>query len=58
VEDLRQKGMNITAFAANVGSSDEVTAMFKAIEDRFDRLDILVNNVGMNILTPVCNRNR
>jgi len=52
VEDLRQKGMNITAFVANVGRSDEVTAMFKAIEDRFDRLDILVNNVGMNILTP------
>ena len=42
VEDLRQKGMNITAFVANVGRSDEVTAMFKAIEDRFDRLDILV----------------
>ena len=52
VEDLRQKGMNITALMANVGSSDEVTAMFTAIEDRYDKLDILVNNVGMNILTP------
>jgi NAD(P)-dependent dehydrogenase (short-subunit alcohol dehydrogenase family) len=52
VEDLNQKGVEVAAFRANVGSSEEVTGLFQSIEDRFGRLDILVNNVGMNILTP------
>jgi len=52
VADLGQKGVDVAAFRANVGSSDEVDDLFQSIEDRFGRLDILVNNVGMNILTP------
>lgn len=51
-DEFRQKGMDVTAITANVGRSDEVTALFKGVEERFGRLDILVNNVGMNILTP------
>ena len=51
-EAFVQKGMDITGFAANVGRSDEVTALFQGVEERFGKLDILVNNVGMNILTP------
>ena len=35
-----------------MGRSDEVTALFQGVENRFGKLDILVNNVGMNILTP------
>ncbi|MBW2110937.1 MAG: glucose 1-dehydrogenase [Deltaproteobacteria bacterium] len=52
VEDFGRKGMNLAAHVANVGRSEDVNALFKAVEDRFDRLDILVNNVGMNIFTP------
>lgn len=52
VLDLGHKGLDITAFMANVGRSDEVTALFQGVENRFGKLDILVNNVGMNILTP------
>jgi len=52
VDDLGQKGLDVAAFRANVGSSDEVAALFRWVEEHFGRLDILVNNVGMNILTP------
>jgi len=52
VEDFGQKGNRVAAFRANVGSSQEMAGLFQSIEDRFGKLDILVNNVGMNILTP------
>ena len=52
VADLGGKGLNVAAFRANVGRSDEVAALFQSVEERFGKLDILVNNVGMNILTP------
>jgi len=52
IQELGQKGVDVAAFRANVGSSDEVDTLFQSIQERFGKLDILVNNVGMNILTP------
>ncbi len=52
VEDFSQAGLDVVTQVANVGKSDQVTGLFQAIEKRFGKLDILVNNVGMNILTP------
>ena len=52
VEDFGQAGLDVMTQVANVGKSDQVTGLFQAIEKRFGKLDILVNNVGMNILTP------
>ena len=37
---------------ANVGKPDQVARLFESIQADFEKLDILVNNVGMNILTP------
>ena len=37
---------------ANVGKPDQVARLFESIQADFGKLDILVNNVGMNILTP------
>jgi len=45
-------GLEVMTCAANVGKADQVGALFQAVEDRFGRLNILVNNVGTNILTP------
>lgn len=50
--ELGQRGWEVAAYKANVGSSEEMAGLFHAIEGRFGRVDILVNNVGMNILTP------
>jgi NAD(P)-dependent dehydrogenase (short-subunit alcohol dehydrogenase family) len=52
VEDFRSRGMDVLAGAANAGESNQVAELLRAVEDKFGRLDILVNNVGMNILTP------
>ena len=51
-KEFGEMGLEIMAQVANVGKSDQVGALFQAVEGQFGRLDILVNNVGMNILTP------
>jgi 2-deoxy-D-gluconate 3-dehydrogenase len=52
VDEFGKTGKNVVAKVANVGKSQDVAALFQEIEERYDKLDILVNNVGMNILTP------
>lgn len=47
-----QLGGDVMAIAAHIGKPDQVEAMFGQIKDRFSGLDILVNNVGMNLMTP------
>ncbi len=38
--------------AAHVAEEEQVERLFEAVLARFGRLDILINNVGMNLLTP------
>jgi len=47
-ETLREtvSEVNGTAIVADVSSYDSVTALFGAVEDRWGRLDLLVNNAG------------
>ena len=52
VEDLGKMGFDIMAEATDVSKSDQVASLFQAVEDRFGKLDILVNNVGINMMTP------
>jgi len=52
VEDLEKAGARVTALPAHVGKGDQVAALMRSIDESFGRLDILVNNVGTNILTP------
>ncbi len=52
VEAFRRQGHEIIAQPAHVGKADQVVALFQAISDQLGGLDILVNNVGMNLLTP------
>ncbi len=46
VDELIQKGKKAIALQANLENSDEVIGLFTEIEQKFGRLDILVNNVG------------
>jgi NAD(P)-dependent dehydrogenase (short-subunit alcohol dehydrogenase family) len=52
VEDFHTRGLDLMAMGANVGKADQVKKLIQAIEQKYGRLDILINNVGMNILTP------
>ena len=51
VQEFRNQGLDVFAQSANVGQSDDVKTLFDAVAERFGRLDIVVNNVGTNILT-------
>jgi 2-deoxy-D-gluconate 3-dehydrogenase len=52
VEEFHTRGLDLMAVCANIGKSDQVKALIQAIGKKFGRLNILINNVGMNILTP------
>jgi NAD(P)-dependent dehydrogenase (short-subunit alcohol dehydrogenase family) len=52
-DEFKKHGLDVVAEVAHAGKSDQLTALFKSIDERFGKLDILVNNVGTNVLTPL-----
>ncbi len=52
VKNFKNEGLEVAARPAHVAKAEDVSSLFKDLDKRFGRLDILVNNVGMNILTP------
>lgn len=50
--EFKEKGLDVTPMAAHIAKSDQVGALFDFIEREYGGLNILVNNVGMNIMTP------
>ena len=52
LEDFRKKGLQVMARTANMGQPAQVAALFSAVDEEYGGLDILVNNVGTNLLTP------
>lgn len=47
VREIRALGVDAMALKADVSRPGEVRAMFRAVERRFGRLDVLVNNAGV-----------
>ncbi len=50
-DELRAEDIKVNGYVAHVGKSEEITSLFKGINELTGKLDVLVNNVGMNILT-------
>ncbi len=44
-------GDNVLAIKAHIARQEEVDKLFDTTIDKFGRLDVLINNVGMNLLT-------
>jgi len=53
VEKVVKSGGKGLAVQADVSRADEVNSMFDDIVNRFERIDILVNNVGITIGSPL-----
>lgn len=53
VAAVRERGRDAEAFAADVRDKDQVRDLVAAIEDRFGRIDGLVNNAGVMPESPV-----
>src|SRR5215472_2923978 len=45
--EIQELGVESVAIRADVSKPSEVSAMFAAVEKRFRRLDVLVNNAGI-----------
>ncbi len=43
---------SLITIQAHIGKPEEVETLFDTIEQEAGRLDILINNVGMNLITP------
>lgn len=52
VRQAQAAGAEAFAIAANVSVATDVTRMVQAVVDRFDRLDLLVNNAGIQVWKP------
>ena len=52
VAHLREAGHEVETVAADVADEDQLKAVFAAHEQRFGRLDVLVNNAGVGIGAP------
>jgi NAD(P)-dependent dehydrogenase (short-subunit alcohol dehydrogenase family) len=48
-QELRGEGREATALTADVSRGQDVTAMFRAVSSAHAKLDVLVNNAGLNV---------
>lgn len=51
-EELRALGSDAEAFELDVRSPESVAACFAALDQRYGRIDVLVNNAGANFVAP------
>ena len=52
-EELRGEGLDVNAVAANVANEEEIVSLVTSHRERFGRLDVLVNNAGVGIGSPI-----
>lgn len=52
VETIRQRGKRSDAFRANLSSEKSANILIQRVQDRFGRLDILINNFGPILVKP------
>ncbi len=52
IDEFKEKGYEVSAYQVHIARSEQVKGMFESIKDQSGGIDILINNVGMNILTP------
>lgn len=52
-EEIRALGREVLTVKANVGKPEKIKEMFAEIDEKFGRLDILVNNAASGVLRPL-----
>ena len=54
-DEVRSFGVNSFPFQCDISKSEDVKSMLKAVENKFHRLDILINNAAYNKWIPFSN---
>jgi NAD(P)-dependent dehydrogenase (short-subunit alcohol dehydrogenase family) len=52
-QQLRDEGLDVNAVPANMTDEDEIKRLTESHKERFGRLDVLINNAGLGIGSPV-----
>ncbi len=52
-EELEAAGHSAISVATDVSRAEDVTALFQRVRIEFGRLDILINNAGINVARPL-----
>ena len=52
-EELRDGGIDVEAVPANMAKEEDVQSLAQAHKDRWGRLDVLMNNAGVGIGSPI-----
>lgn len=52
-KDIRESGGDAFVVQLDVTSEESVKACFQAVAEKYDKLDVLVNNAGVDGLTPI-----
>lgn len=52
-QDLRESGKEAIAFALDVTSSEQVEAVTEKIVSQYGKIDVLVNNAGIDLTVPI-----
>lgn len=53
VQDMRCEGLDVQFVKADVGTAEDVRSVVRFVEDRYRRLDWLVNNAGISFFKPI-----
>lgn len=51
-EELTKKGQNVEIYKADLTKKEEVEAMIKFVEEKYKKIDVLVNNAGISQIKP------
>src|SRR5918998_3699815 len=53
VEGLRGEGLEVESAPANMANEDEIKGLVERHRERWGRMDVLINNAGVGIGTPI-----
>jgi enoyl-[acyl-carrier protein] reductase III len=51
-EEIEQMGRRALTVKANIGETEKIREMFRAVDEFFGRLDVLINNAASGVLRP------